>query len=94
MKKRYKISEVSQELVAVSMGRKPAEVVLKGGKLVNVITGEILPNMDVAITHGRIALVGDASHTVGENTRVIDCQGYYLTPGFMDGHIHVESRKL
>ena len=94
MKKRYKISEVSQELVAVAMGRKPAEVVLKGGKLVNVNTGEILPNMDVAITHGRIALVGDASHTIGEGTQVIDCQGYYLTPGFMDGHIHVESSML
>lgn len=88
------MAEVTQELVAVAMGRKPAEVVLKGGKLVNVNTGEILPNMDVAITHGRIALVGDASHTIGETTQVIDCQGQYLTPGFMDGHIHVESSML
>lgn len=91
MNKRYQLSEVTQELVAVATGKKPAEVVLKGGKLINVNTGEVIDNTDVAITHGRIALVGDATHTIGENTQVIDCQGQYLAPGFMDGHIHVES---
>ncbi|SHK29410.1 adenine deaminase [Desulforamulus aeronauticus] len=94
MKKRYSLAEVTQELAFVAMGRKPAEVVLKNGRLVNVNTGEIMPNMDIAITHGRIALVGDASHTIGEGTQVIDCQGNYLTPGFMDGHIHVESSMM
>lgn len=94
MKKRYSLAEVTQDLVAVAMGRKPADLVLKGGKLVNVNTGEILSGVDVAITKGRIALVGDVAHTIGENTQVIDCQGYYLTPGFMDGHIHVESSMM
>lgn len=94
MGKRYRLAEVTEELVAVAQGRKPAQIVIQGGKLVNVNTGEIIDHIDVAITHGRIALVGDASHTIGEKTQVIDARGYYLTPGFMDGHIHVESSMM
>lgn len=94
MNKRYALAEVTQELVAVAQGRKPAEIVIQGGKLVNVNTGELILNTDVAITHGRIALVGNASHTIGENTRVIDAKGCYMVPGFMDGHIHVESSMM
>ncbi|WZL74327.1 adenine deaminase [Clostridiaceae bacterium 35-E11] len=94
MNKRYALAEITQELVAVAQGRKPAEILIQGGKLVNVNTGEIIPNIDVAITHGRIALVGNAAHTIGENTKVIDAKGCYITPGFMDGHIHVESSMM
>lgn len=94
MNKRYKLSEITKELVSVAQGIEKADLVIKGGNLINVNTGELLENMDVAITHGRIALVGDASHTIGENTDVIDATGLYISPGFMDGHIHVESSML
>lgn len=94
MNKRYSLAEVTSKLTAVAKGLVPAEVVIKGGKLINVNTGEIIPDTDVAITHGRIALVGDASHTIGEHTQVIDAKGYYISPGFMDGHIHVESSMM
>lgn len=94
MNKRFPLHEVTKDLVAVAKGVKPAQMVIKGGKLINVNTGEIIPNMDVAITHSRIALVGDASHTIGSDTKVIDAQGYYISPGFMDGHIHVESSMM
>ncbi len=94
MGKRYSLAEVTEQLVAVAQGRQGAELVIQGGKWVNVNTGEIIENTDIAITHGRIALVGDASHTIGKNTKIIDAQGYYLTPGFMDGHIHVESSMM
>lgn len=94
MNKRYELHEVTKTLTDVAQGRVPAELVIKNGKLVNVNTKEIIPNVDVAITHGRIALVGDASHTIGEHTKVIDATDYYLTPGFMDGHIHVESSMM
>lgn len=94
MNKRYALAEVTERLVAVAQGREPADMVIKGARLVNVNTGEIISGTDVAITHGRIALVGDASHTVGENTQVIDAKGCYITPGFMDGHIHVESSMM
>ncbi|MCL4462351.1 MAG: adenine deaminase [Firmicutes bacterium] len=86
-----KLSDVSQRLVDVAMGRKYAELVIQKARLVNVHTAEILPNIDVAVVSGRIALVGDASHTIGPDTTVIDAGGMILVPGFLDGHIHVES---
>ena len=75
MQQRYQLADVTRELVAVAMGRMPASLVIRGGRLVNVNTGEIQENVDVAITHGRIALVGDASHTIGADTQVLDAAG-------------------
>lgn len=95
LQQRYQLAQVTEQLVAVAMGRQPAEVVIKNGRLVNVLTGEIQNGIDVAITHGRIAYVGeDASHTIGEATQVIDATDQYITPGFMDGHIHIESSMI
>lgn len=94
LQKRYQLAEVTQQLVAVAMGRRPADLVISGGRLVNVNTGEIQEGVDVAIVAGRIALVGDARHTIGEQTRMIDASGKYIVPGFMDGHIHVESSMI
>lgn len=59
--------------------------------MVNVCTAEIQDSMDVAIVEGRIAYVGNAAHCVGEDTTVIDAAGAYISPGFLGGHIHVES---
>lgn len=86
--------ECSKTLSAVAQGNKPAETVICNARLINVCTGEIIPNIDVAIACGRIALVGDAKHCIGENTKVIDAKGQYISPGFMDGHIHVESSMM
>ena len=57
-------------------------------------TKEILPDTDVAITKGRIALVGDAKHCIGEGTQVLDAEEKYIAPGFLDGHIHIESSMM
>ena len=86
--------ESSKTLSAVAQGIKPAETVITNAKLINVCTGEILPNTDVAIAYGRIALVGDGKHCIGEHTTVIDAKGQYIAPGFLDGHIHVESSMM
>lgn len=86
--------ECSRTLSDVAMGRKPAETVIKNARLVNVCTHEIIDNTDVAIACGRIALVGDASHCIGENTKVIDAAGQLIAPGFLDGHIHIESSMM
>ncbi len=82
--------EVTQTLAKAAMGIEKAELVIRNARLVNVCTAEIQNGMDVAITAGRIALVGDASHCIGENTRVIDASGQYIAPGFIDSHTHVE----
>lgn len=86
--------EVSRDLSRVAGGSQKAETVITNAKLVNVCTREILPDISVAISKGRIALVGDASHCIGPDTQVIDAQGQYIAPGFLDGHIHVESSML
>ena len=86
--------EVTQTLAAVAQGKQPAETVIKNARLVNVCTREIQDGVDVAIACGRIAYLGQASHAIGEGTVVIDAAGAYIAPGFLDGHIHVESSML
>lgn len=73
-------------LAAAARGDVPAELVLRGGNVVNVFTGEIIKT-SVAVTNGTIVGVGDPY--VGEQE--IDLTGKYLCPGFIDGHIHLES---
>ncbi len=86
---------VSQELVDVAMGRKPADLVIQGGMWVCVQSGEIIPGTDIAISGERIAYVGpDASHCIGQDTLLIRADGRYLLPGLVDGHMHVESGML
>ncbi|MGG6314260.1 adenine deaminase [Paenibacillus macerans] len=91
---RKKLHEVSRALADVATGRNKADLVVKNGILVNVYTGELLPNTDVSVAEGRIAYVGDAGHTIGEHTVIIDAAGRYIAPGLLDGHMHVESTML
>ena len=86
--------ECSKELSATAMGAIPAETVITNAKLINVCTKEVQENISVAIHSGRIALVGDATHCIGPETKVIDAEGMYVAPGMLDGHIHIESSML
>lgn len=86
--------EVSQTLAAVAGGTVPAELVITHANLINVCTHEIQEDISVAISCGRIAMVGDVSHCIGPDTEVVDAAGQYLAPGFLDGHIHVESSMM
>ncbi|MBT4526853.1 MAG: adenine deaminase [Deltaproteobacteria bacterium] len=88
------LNDITRLLSAVAMGRKKADMVIKNGNLINVNTLEIISGVDVAIKADRIALVGSADHCLGGETEVIDATAKYITPGFMDGHIHVESSFL
>jgi adenine deaminase len=67
--------------------------VLRGGKVVNVITREIY-EADIAIEGGHILLVGECSSLTGPETEIIDVSGKYVTPGFIDSHMHFESAML
>lgn len=86
--------ECTRRLAAVAQGTVPADTVIKDARLVNVCTHEIQEGVDVAIAEGRVAYVGQADHCVGEGTRVIDAAGCYVAPGFLDGHIHIESSMM
>jgi len=85
-------AECAKSLIDVSMGREPADTVIRNGKWVNVYSGEIIAATDIAIKHGRFAYVGpDASHTISPTTQVIEANDRYLVPGLCDAHMHVES---
>ncbi|WP_159586357.1 adenine deaminase [Chelativorans xinjiangense] len=85
-------SAVARLLVDVAMGRKPADLVVRNGRWVNVHSGEVIPGTDLAIAAGRFAYCGpDASHAIGDRTKVVDARGRYLVPGLCDAHMHVES---
>jgi len=88
-------AECATRLIAVAAGREAADTVLKGGIWVNVHSRELLPDHDIAIVDGRFAYCGpDASHCIGDNTRVMEMNGRYIMPGLCDAHMHIESGML
>lgn len=82
-----------EDLVRVSLGERPADLVIRGGRLVNVHSGEIYP-ADVAVAGSRIAAVGDVERCLGADTEVVDVGGRYLVPGLIDCHLHVGATAL
>ncbi|RME81464.1 MAG: adenine deaminase [Caldilineae bacterium] len=72
-------------IIRYARGDEPAELLLKNARVVNVLSGEIIPT-NVAIVHSRIVGLGDY-----EAQEVIDLEGAYLAPGFIDAHVHIES---
>ena len=84
--------EVTTLLVDVATGRAPADLVIRGGQWVNVLTREVIPAIDIAVAAGRIAYIGpDASYCTGDSTQVIEAEGRFMLPGLTDAHMHVES---
>ena len=85
-----KNKETVEQLIRASMGEVKSDLVITGGRLVNVYSGEVLDGMELAVSGGRICYVGpSADHTRGEATRVIDARGRWITPGFIDAHTHI-----
>ena len=83
--------DVVMKLVDVAMGRRPAELIIRNGRWVNVYSGEIIAATDIAVLASRIAYCGpDASHCIGPQTHVIDAAGRFLLPGLLDAHTHIE----
>src|SRR5882757_4770068 len=77
-----------QQKLSTARGERPAEVLFKNAKLVNVLSGEIYA-ASVAVEDGRVIGIGDY-----DAQSVIDLQGSYLAPSLIDGHFHVESSML
>ncbi|WP_077306909.1 adenine deaminase [Terribacillus halophilus] len=95
MGKRTKQYEAAKQLGEVALGKRPADLIIRDGILVNVFTGELLEHTDVVISDDRIALVGKAiAEHEGSDTKIVEANGRYLVPGLIDGHMHVESTML
>ena len=75
-------------LIRAARGEIPADLVLKGGKVVNVFSCEI-QEADVAICQDRIVGLGTY-----EGRKIIDCRHRFISPGFIDGHLHIESTMM
>jgi adenine deaminase len=74
--------------LAVARGDEPADLVIRGGKVLSVFTREWLET-DVAIADGWIAGLGDY-----DGHEVIAATGKWVVPGFVDAHVHIESSKM
>jgi adenine deaminase len=78
-----------KRLMAVSLGNAPSDLVLKNGRVINTFTSQV-EELDVAICQGLIAGLG----RYPKGKEVIDLERRYVSPGFIDGHIHLESSLL
>lgn len=74
--------------LAAARGDEPAQLLLAEGNIINVFNGQI-ERTDLAIDHGAIVGLGDY-----EGKEVVDLGGAFLAPGFIDGHLHIESSFL
>ncbi|MGD8113880.1 MAG: amidohydrolase family protein, partial [Sphaerochaetaceae bacterium] len=82
------------KVIDVALGKKSADMVILNGNLINVHTREVYQS-DVSIVDGKIAGVGKLPEgVIGPDTQIIDAAGKYLSPGFIDAHIHFESSML
>jgi len=72
--------------LSVARGDVPADLVLRNGRIVNVLSGQI-DRADIAIHDGFIAGVG-AGYS---GTHEIDLRGAFVSPGLIDAHVHIES---
>ncbi len=85
---------MDNKLIQVALGKTPADIVIKNGRLVNVVTHEIYET-EIAVANGKIASIGPVpAGAVGPDTQIIDAEGMFLAPGFLDAHIHIESSML
>lgn len=76
-------------IINVARGLEKADLVIKNANIVNVLSEEIHKG-DIAICDGVIAGIGE--NYSGE--KEIDINGAYVTPSFIDGHVHLESTMM
>lgn len=89
----YDAGTTRDDLVSVALGERPADLLIRGGQLLDVHTGEIYP-AGVAVAGSRIAAVGDVERCAGPRTVEVDAGGRYLVPGLVDSHVHIGASAL
>ena len=71
--------------------KKAASLVIKGGRIYTVNSSNEIAEA-IAVTGDRITFVGSNANVteyIGDHTEVIDLEGKFLTPGFIEGHGHL-----
>ena len=77
-----------KEKIILALGNEPVDLLLKNANIVNVFSGRI-HNASVAVHKDIIVGFGDY-----ETEHTVDLGGAFVAPGFIDGHIHLESSML
>jgi len=73
-------------LLAAARGDVPSDLLITGGRIVNVFNGEI-ESADIAIIGGKIAGIGRGYQA----REIVDIKGSFVAPGLIDAHVHIES---
>lgn len=82
-----------KSLMMAALGRIPADLAITNANLVNTFTGEIY-KANVFVYDGFIAHVETEDFENVNAKEIIDAKGMYLTPGFIDAHMHIESSMM
>ena len=91
MRKPRSVPEAAKpDRLQVSLTGQGGTLLLRRGRILNVFSGDVY-QADILILGKEIVAVGDGYFTAD---RVIDCAGRIILPGFIDGHIHIESSML
>ena len=77
--------QMREELIAAARGEIEVDLLLSGGILANVLSGEVY-RADVAVHRGRIV-----GFECSSTRKVLELDGRIIAPGFIDGHVHIES---
>ncbi|MGD0463413.1 MAG: adenine deaminase [Tepidisphaeraceae bacterium] len=73
-------------LLAAARGDAPSDVLITGGRVINVFNGEI-ESVDIALLGNQIAGIGSGYHA----KQIVDLKGSFIAPGLIDAHVHIES---
>ena len=76
-----------RQRILAATGREPVDLVLRGGQVADVFCGRLFP-ADVAVKDGVIIGWGDYEGPT------VEVRGQIICPGFIDGHLHLESSLL
>ncbi len=84
--------KILKDLLNVVKGITPPDLVVRNGKLVNVFTNDVEENLLIVIKHGVIASIEkDEGASPYGGAPVVDAEGSYLCPGFIDAHTHIDN---
>lgn len=90
VRRTYRTPDETRALMSVARGEAPPDLLVTGGRVLNVYSGEVLPGA-VAVAAGRIAYVGERPVAAGPSTIVVEAQGRLVAPGYIDPHGHPQA---
>ncbi len=82
-----KLQASRKELIEVAKGLRPADLYIEGGTVINVYSGEFL-KQNVAVYKDGIAYIGEGEQSIGNSTKIINAEGKYVSPGYIESHTH------